>query len=112
MSGDRSNFRIAGLKDEKLKAQYLKDHIASVRNHLFGPKGLNKKNYNKLYGLKSLQSVIVFFPATSLSYLRDAEFYILLARESKWVQSFLCGRNMSTVWISCVEQTNFFVSMK
>ncbi|OUW48755.1 MAG: hypothetical protein CBD56_01970 [Candidatus Pelagibacter sp. TMED196] len=53
-------------KDEKLKAQHLKDHIASVRNHLFGPKGLNKKNYNKLYGLKSLQSVIVFFPANPL----------------------------------------------
>ena len=53
-------------KDEKLKAQYLKDHITSVRNHLFGPKGLNKKNYNKLYGLKSLQSVIVFFPANPL----------------------------------------------
>ena len=53
-------------KDEKLKAQYLKDHIASVRNHLFGPKGLVKKNYNKLYGLKSLQSVIVFFPANNL----------------------------------------------
>ena len=53
-------------KDEKLKAQHLKDHITSVRNHLFGPKGLNKKNYNKLYGLKSLQSVIVFFPANPL----------------------------------------------
>jgi len=53
-------------KDEKLKTQYLKDHIASVRNHLFGSKGLNKKNYNKLYGLKSLQSVIVFFPANAL----------------------------------------------
>ena len=25
-----------------------------------------KKNYNKLYGIKSLQSVIVFFPATNL----------------------------------------------
>ena len=53
-------------KDENRKKQYLKDHIASVRNHLFGPKGLNKKNYNKLYGIKSLQSVIVFFPASSL----------------------------------------------
>ena len=53
-------------KDEKLKAQYLKDHIASVRNHLFGPKGLIKKNYNKLYGIKSLQSIIVFFPANPL----------------------------------------------
>ena len=53
-------------KDENRKKHYLKDHIASVRNHLFGPKGLNKKNYNKLYGIKSLQSVIVFFPASSL----------------------------------------------
>jgi len=53
-------------KNENQKKQYLKDHIASVRNHLFGSKGLIKKNYNKLYGLKSLQSVIVFFPATSL----------------------------------------------
>ena len=53
-------------KDDNQKKQYLKDHIASVRNHLFGPKGLNKKNYNKLYGIKSLQSVIVFFPAPSL----------------------------------------------
>ena len=33
---------------------------------MFGPKGLAKKNYNKLYGIKSLQSVIVFFPASSL----------------------------------------------
>ena len=53
-------------KDENQKKQYLKDHLASVRNHLFGPKGLVKKNYNKLYGIKSLQSVIVFFPATNL----------------------------------------------
>ncbi len=53
-------------KNENQKKQYLKDHIASVRNHLFGPKGLAKKNYNKLYGVKSLQSVIVFFPAPSL----------------------------------------------
>jgi len=53
-------------KDENQKKQYLKDHIASVRNHLFGPKGLAKKNYNKLYGIKSLQSVIVFFPASNL----------------------------------------------
>ena len=53
-------------KDENKKKQYLKDHLASVRNHLFGPKGLVKKNYNKLYGIKSLQSVIVFFPATNL----------------------------------------------
>lgn len=53
-------------KDEKQKKHYLKEHLASVRNHLFGPKGLVKKNYNKLYGIKSLQSIIVFFPASNL----------------------------------------------
>ena len=53
-------------KNESQKKQYLKDHLASVRNHLFGPKGLIKKNYNKLYGIKSLQSIIVFFPASNL----------------------------------------------
>ena len=53
-------------KDDNQKKQYLKDHLTSVRNHLFGPKGLAKKNYNKLYGIKSLQSVIVFFPASNL----------------------------------------------
>ena len=40
-------------KDEKQKKQYLKDHLASVRNHLFGPKGLVKKNYNNsIFDLK------------------------------------------------------------
>ena len=53
-------------KNEDKKKQYLKDHLASVRSHLFGTKGLAKKNYNKLYGIKSLQSVIVFFPASNL----------------------------------------------
>ena len=53
-------------EDKKLAEKYLKDHIASVRKHLFGPKGLDKKNYNKLYGINSLNSVIVFFPADEL----------------------------------------------
>jgi DNA recombination protein RmuC len=54
-------------KDEKLKKEHLKKHIASIRKHLFDPKsGLIRKNYNKLYGLKSLQSVIVFFPSDNL----------------------------------------------
>ena len=47
-------------EDKKLATKYLKDHIASVR------KRLDKKNYNKLYGMNSLQSVIVFFPADPL----------------------------------------------
>ena len=53
-------------EDKKLAVNYLKDHIDSVRKHLFGPKGLDKKNYNKLYGINSLKHVIVFFPSDEL----------------------------------------------
>jgi len=53
-------------EDKKLADKYLKEHIDSVRKHLFGPKGLDKKNYNKLYGINSLNHVIVFFPADEL----------------------------------------------
>ena len=53
-------------EDKKLADKHLKDHTDSVRKHLFGPKGLDKKNYNKLYGIDSLKHVIVFFPADEL----------------------------------------------
>ena len=53
-------------EDKKIADKYLKDHIDSVRKHLFGTKGLDKKNYNKLYGINSLKHVIVFFPADEL----------------------------------------------
>ena len=53
-------------EDKKLADKYLKDHTDSVRKHLFGPKGLDKKNYNKLYGINSLKHIIVFFPADEL----------------------------------------------
>ena len=54
-------------KDENKKKEHLKKHLTSIRKHLFDTKtGLIKKNYNKLYGLKSLQSVIIFFPSDNL----------------------------------------------
>ena len=53
-------------EDKKLADKYLKAHIDSVRKHLFGSNGLDKKNYNKLYGINSLKHVIVFFPADEL----------------------------------------------
>ena len=53
-------------EDKKLADKYLKAHIDSVRKHLFGSSGLDKKNYNKLYGINSLKHVIVFFPADEL----------------------------------------------
>ena len=54
-------------ENKEVKAKYLKKHIDSVRDHLFHPKkGLIKKNYHKLYNLKTFQAVIVFFPADAL----------------------------------------------
>ena len=53
-------------EDKKLADKYLKAHIDSVRKHLFGSSGLDKKNYNKIYGINSLKHVIVFFPADEL----------------------------------------------
>ena len=54
-------------KDEKIKAGYLKEHIDSVRGHLYHKKkGLINKDYIKIYGLKSFQKVIVFFPSDNL----------------------------------------------
>ena len=54
-------------KDEKIKLQHLKEHIDSVRGHLYDKKkGLINKDYIKIYGLKSFQKVIVFFPSDNL----------------------------------------------
>ena len=54
-------------KDENQKDKYLKEHIDSVKSHLYDKKkGLINKNYTKIYGLKSFQKVIVFFPSDNL----------------------------------------------
>jgi len=54
-------------KDEKIKPNHLKEHIDSVRSHLYDKKkGLINKDYIKIYGLKSFQKVIVFFPSDNL----------------------------------------------
>jgi DNA recombination protein RmuC len=45
--------------DEAERARYLKDHINSIRNHL---KRLSPKEYQKLYGLTSLDFVLMFIP--------------------------------------------------
>jgi len=45
--------------DETIRAQALKDHIASIRGHI---KGLSQKDYQKLHGLKSLDYVLMFIP--------------------------------------------------
>jgi DNA recombination protein RmuC len=45
--------------DETERARYLKDHITSIRNHI---KRLSPKEYQKLYGLSSLDFVLMFIP--------------------------------------------------
>ncbi|MEI6858240.1 MAG: DNA recombination protein RmuC [Shewanella sp.] len=45
--------------DDNIKAQALKDHVLSIRNHI---KGLSQKDYQKLHGLTSLDYVLMFIP--------------------------------------------------
>ena len=49
----------ANEKDPKLRSAHINKHLASVRDHI---KNLAKKNYTKLYNLKSFQYVIMFMP--------------------------------------------------
>ena len=54
-------------KAEDIKEKFLKEHLDSVRSHLYDKKkGLINKDYIKIYGLKSFQKVIVFFPSDNL----------------------------------------------
>lgn len=46
-------------EDEETRKQSLKQHLASMRNHL---KGLSAREYQDLYGLKSLDFVLMFVP--------------------------------------------------
>ena len=49
----------ANAEDEKHRDAALKRHLDSVRSHI---KGLSDKNYQDLYGLKSLDFVLMFIP--------------------------------------------------
>lgn len=45
--------------DATEKEQAIKEHVASIRQHI---KGLSQKDYHKLHGLKSLDYVLMFIP--------------------------------------------------
>ncbi len=49
----------ASAENEDDRASALKKHLTSIRNHI---KGLSEKEYQKLYGLKSLDFVVMFIP--------------------------------------------------
>lgn len=46
-------------ENEEDRASALKNHINSIRNHI---KGLNAKSYQDLYGLNSLDFIVMFMP--------------------------------------------------
>lgn len=70
---DYRAFASAG--DDEERAQALKRHVTSIRNHI---KGLSEKNYQSLYGLSSLDFVVMFVPlepAFMLAVTNDVELF-------------------------------------
>lgn len=57
-------------ESEETRKEALKRHIQSIRTHL---KGLSEKNYQALYGLKSLDFVLMFVPLESAYMLAVAQ---------------------------------------
>lgn len=65
----------ASAENEDERAAALKRHLTSVRTHI---KGLSEKNYQTLYGLKSLDFVVMFVPlepAFMLAVTNDRELF-------------------------------------
>jgi DNA recombination protein RmuC len=66
----------ANAEDDKHREVALKRHLDAVRSHI---KGLSDKNYQDLYGLKSLDFVLMFVPiepAFMLAVTHDRELYM------------------------------------
>lgn len=51
--------RFVSTEDEATRAIAVKEHVQSLKNHI---KGLSDKNYHTLYGVKSLDFVLLFVP--------------------------------------------------
>ena len=65
----------ASADDETLRAAALRRHLDSVRQHI---KGLSERNYQQLYGLQSLDFVLMFVPiepAFMLAVTSDSQLY-------------------------------------
>jgi DNA recombination protein RmuC len=65
----------ASAENEDERAAALKRHLASIRTHI---KGLSEKSYQTLYGLKSLDFVVMFIPlepAFMLAVTNDRELF-------------------------------------
>ena len=67
--------RAVNADSEEEKAAHLKAHLLSLRTHI---KGLGEKNYQSLYGVESLDFVLMFIPiepAFSLAVQNDPELF-------------------------------------
>lgn len=67
--------RYFNAEDEQKKSEELKYHLQSIKNHI---KNLSAKNYQQLYGVKSLDFVLLFIPvepAFSLAIQHDVNLF-------------------------------------
>lgn len=67
--------RFVSSDDDGVRLLAVKEHVQSLRNHI---KGLSDKNYQNLYGVKSLDFVLLFMPiepAFALAVQNDAQLF-------------------------------------
>ena len=67
--------RFVSSDDDAVRLLAVKEHVQSLRNHI---KGLSDKNYQNLYGVKSLDFVLLFMPiepAFALAVQNDAQLF-------------------------------------
>ena len=65
----------ASADNDEERSAALKRHLTAIRNHI---RGLSEKNYQSLYGLKSLDFVVMFVPlepAFMLAVTHDSELF-------------------------------------
>lgn len=78
--------RCATAQDEALRQQALRQHVDSIQQHV---RTLSAKNYQDLYGLKSLDFVLMFLPVESA--------FMLAASHDAGLFTRACERNVLLV---------------
>lgn len=94
--------RYSNAEEETQRDQALKEHLASVRRHI---KELSEKKYEQIYGLKSLDFVMMFIPvepAFNVAVSHDPDLYtdafnknIILISNATLLASL---RTISSIW--------------
>ncbi|MEL7001804.1 MAG: DNA recombination protein RmuC [Bacteroidota bacterium] len=97
---------------DDINESYLKAHILSMRNHL---NGLSEKNYHQLYGIKSLDFVLMFIPiepAFSLAVQKDFTLFnnaydknIVIVSPSTLIATL---RTISNIWKNEYQHRNAY----